>query len=382
VFLAGVAGVFGPGAANANATLKSAWRPAATVTRTITATVTATVTATATVKVPGPTATVTVPGPTSTVTVPGPTATVTVPGPTTTVTATPTTSPTTTPVAGVPEVGIYMSGSNSGLDAYTAGWPEQPNLASFYLGWNTTVGSIPKIAQYAGEGRTLQLELATKYSTGYALWADIAKGTYDAHIIGVIRSVDALGVPVMLSLDNEPDAKATSGTGEVAAGQTAAQYVAAANHFADLIHANSTRVESLVWIAGFNSAATSTSFLPAHAKLDNVGWDPYKTGTHAASETPTQLFATFINSVLIPSGYADVPRHILETGIKTDPFSSGGSFSTQTQIDFMKGIPAAMAADKIDSVTWFRANSGAHDYIPTDPTVDQAFKTMVAGLLS
>jgi hypothetical protein len=41
-----------------------------------------------------------------------------------------------------------------------------------------------------------------------------------------------------------------------------------------------------------------------------------------------------------------------------------------------------MAANDIDSVIWFRANSGAHDYIPTDPSVDQAFATMVDNLLN
>ena len=132
----------------------------------------------------------------------------------------------------------------------------------------------------------------------------------------------------------------------------------------------------MVWLAGFKDAATSASFLPAHAKLDNVGWDPYKTGSHPASETATQLFATFVNTVLVPYGYDDIPRHILETGIKTDTFSSGELFDTQTQVDFMKSIPAAMDANDLESVIWFRANSGAHDYIPTSSSVDQAFESM------
>jgi hypothetical protein len=76
-----------------------------------------------------------------------------------------------------------------------------------------------------------------------------------------------------------------------------------------------------------------------------------------------------------------VPRHILETGIKTDAFSDGGSFSTQDQINFYNGIPAAMRSENIESVVWFRANSGNHDYIPTDSSVDQAFAAMTEGLL-
>ncbi len=318
---------------------------------------------------------------------PAPTRTVTrtvTPDPTGGPTTTPPTSGNTTgsagPVVQAPKIGVYMAGNNAGLDSYTAGWPAKPNVASFYLNWNSSVPSLMKT--YAGQGREIQAELATKTGSGsWVTWADVASGTYDAHIISLIHGLDALGVPVMLSLDNEPDAKATSGTGEVAPGQTAAQYVAAANHVADLIHANSTHVQSLVWLAGFKDAATSASFLPAHSKLDNVGWDPYMTGTHATSETPTQLFATFINTVLIPNGYGDIPRHILETGIKTDAFSNGKSFSTTNQIGFFAGIPAAMAADNIDSVIWFRDDSGAHDYVPTDASVDKAFAAMVLDLL-
>ena len=38
-------------------------------------------------------------------------------------------------------------------------------------------------------------------------------------------------------------------------------------------------------------------------------------------------------------------------------------------------------ADDIESVVWFRDNTGRHDYIPTDPSVDQAFSSMVASTL-
>lgn len=274
-------------------------------------------------------------------------------------------------------IGIYMSGSNSGLDALTSSWPTKPNLASFYMGWNVTIASTAKIAQYANEGRVIQMELATRTGTSsYVLWSDIAAGVHDAHIINFINTADNLGTRVMLSLDNEPELKATSGTGEVAPGQTAAQYKAAANRFADLIHANATNVESLMWYASGNTSG-AINWMPTVTKLDNVGWDPYKRGDHPVSETATQLFATFINNVLIPNGYGSVKRHILETGIKVDAFSNGGSFDVPTQIAFYRGFPAAMDALSIESIIWFRANSGAHDYIPLDSSVDDAFRDML-----
>jgi hypothetical protein len=281
------------------------------------------------------------------------------------------------------EIGVYMSGNNAGLDAFTADWSVQPKIASFYLGWDTTEPDLLKT--YAAQGRTLQISLSTKSTDGhYVLWNDIAAGTYDAHIVSTIKSLDALGVTVLLALDVEPDGQydaqsdASGGSPGVAPGQTPAQYVAAADHFADLIHANSTHVQSLVWLAGFQDAATSASFLPAHSKLDNIGWDPYKKGNHPVDETPTQLFATFIHDVLVPYGYGDIPRHIDETGIETGVWPSGGQFTSAQQMAFFRGVPDAMTADDIESVVWFRTDSGNFPYIPTDPAVDQAFASVVA----
>jgi hypothetical protein len=241
---------------------------------------------------------------------------------------------------------------------------------------------------YTAQGREIQVRLGTKSSTGsYVTWADIAGGRYDSHLVSVIKSLEAMGVRVLASLDSEPDAQydashdaGGSNTPGVMPGQTPAQYVAAADHFADLIHANTTHVESLVWLAGFKDAATTASFLPAHSKLDNIGWDPYKTGSHSADETPTQLFATFIDTVLVPYGYDDIPRHITETGIDTGR-DGVVVWTTEQQIAFWQALPDAMTADDIESVVWFRDNSGRLDYIPTDPSVDQAFAAMVADAL-
>ncbi|HEX3930134.1 MAG TPA: hypothetical protein VHW64_05490 [Nocardioides sp.] len=277
-----------------------------------------------------------------------------------------------------PAIGVYLSGNNAGLSAYTSGWREQPAVASFYLGWDSPLPATMRSA--AADGREVQVALMTKITDGsWVTWSDIAAGTYDDHVIAVIKSLDALDTRVLLALDVEPDANYVNGEGGVAPGQTPAEYVAAADHVADLIHAHSSHVHSLVWLAGFADPATEAAFLPAHSKLDDVGWDPYKTGGHADGETATQLFATFVNEVLVPHGYGDITRHITETGIQTDASDAGTTFSTQTQIDFLRGIPAAMEADDIQSVVWFRADSGAHDYIPTDPTVDTAFASMLAG---
>lgn len=275
-------------------------------------------------------------------------------------------------------IGVYMSGNNAGLDAYTSGWSQQPEVASYYLNWDAPLPE--SMRPYARQGREIQVALMTKLGDGsWVRWSDIAAGRYDDHIVAVIDSLDSLGATVLLSLDVEPDANYVNGNGNVEPGQTPAEYVAAADHVADLVHAHSTHVRSLVWLAGFQPPAIEAAFLPAHSKLDDIGWDPYKTAGHPVDQTATQLFATFIDAVLVPHGYGDIARHITETGIQVDPSATGTAFSTQTQIAFYQGFPAAMKADDIQTVVWFRADSGAHDYIPTDPSVDAAFAAMLAG---
>jgi len=131
------------------------------------------------------------------------------------------------PTAGV---GVYLPGNNAGLSSYTGGWATQPTIAAFYLQWDSTVPPVMQSA--AAEGRMLQVGFSTRSTDGaYVRWSDIARGTYDSHIVAMVKSLDALGVPVMMALDVEPDGQYDK-TGHVAPGQTPAQYVAAADHVA------------------------------------------------------------------------------------------------------------------------------------------------------
>jgi hypothetical protein len=288
-------------------------------------------------------------------------------------------------------IGVYMSGNNNGLETYESSWPTKTNCNTYYVTWtgnssspNWTPPSHMSVA--AGQGHTIMLEMDSKQATGgpWVTWANIASGSLDSFIIDFLDELDALGVPVYLSLENEADLKWDAGDGKVAPGQTTAQYKAACDKVYDLIHANTTNVHSLLWLAG-GTASRAIAMLPTKSKLDAISWDPYKKGTECSLNT-SQVLNRFIANVLIPTGYDTVPkRFITETGIKVNAFNGTQcgitQFPTSTQIDYYNGIPGAMDANDIDGVVWFRTNSGAHPYIPTDPAVDAAFRDMVDNTL-
>lgn len=275
-------------------------------------------------------------------------------------------------------IGLYRSGNNSDLASYTSGWPTAPNAVTFYFNWgaNLNPASQPLLNQYAEENRLIHIAMLSKItSTSWITWQNFANGMYDSAMISQLQKIDALPADrIIVSFDNEPD---NSNPTAHAPNQTAASYKAAANRFYTLLRATcGPHVENNIHFAGGN-ASLCRSMLADHNKLENVSWDPYKVGTDPVGQTATQCFQAFINNVLQPAGYLDIPRHITETGIKVDTFSNGGSFDVATQIAFYQGWPAAIDACSLESVIWFCSNSGQHDYIPTDNSVKNAFRDML-----
>lgn len=290
----------------------------------------------------------------------------------------------------VAAVGVYMGSNMAPVDNYESGWPTKTNIGSFYFVWgaNLNSGSQPDLYDWCSrDNQVIHIAYMTKLNnTSWVRWDDIASGTYDSNITSQLTKINNIplgtNTKIIVSFDNEPD------NGNVTAhapNQTAQQYASGALHFFDMVHSIcGPKVETGIHFAGGNQSFCNTVLTSGgsslHSKLDNVGWDPYKKGTETTLNC-TQLWAEFINGVLIPRGFDDIPRHITETGIKTDVFSNGGQYTTAQQITFYQQWPAALAANNIKSAIWFRSNSGQHDYIPTDSAVDNAFRDMVDSYL-
>lgn len=290
----------------------------------------------------------------------------------------------------VAALGVYMSSNMGPVDGYESSWPTKTNIGSFYFVWgaNLNSGAQPDLYDYCSrQNYVIHIAMLTKLNnTSWVRWDDIANGVYDSNIVSQLQKINNIplgaGTKIIVSFDNEPDnGNATAH----APNQTAAEYAAGAIHFFDLLNANcGPKIETGIHFAGGNQSFCNTVLSSGgsalHTRLENVGWDPYKKGTETTLNC-TQLWAEFINGVLIPRGFDDIPRHITETGIKTDVFSNGGQYTTAQQITFYQQWPAALAANNIKSAIWFRSNSGQHNYIPTDSAVDDAFRDMVDSYL-
>jgi hypothetical protein len=269
-------------------------------------------------------------------------------------------------------VGVYSSGNKP----MTAIAGTKLTAASFYVAHGATLPAAVEAAAKAGQD--IVIEISSQKSGGYDTWAAFAKGAFDADLARHRDALAALatkyGVEVFASFENEPDEKVSNN--QAATGQTAAQYVAAANHWGDLC--KGAKVVPLVWLAG--NKATATDFLPDIAKIRAVSWDPYKTGTKTTMDA-SALFKAFAAKLDAKGWTADKARRLIsETGIKVDAFSGGGSYTVADQTKFWAQIPAAAKAAGVELVIWFRANSGAHDYIPTDASIDPAFAAMAASV--
>lgn len=277
-----------------------------------------------------------------------------------------------------PLVSVYQAGSNTAVVNGTLPTQYLPgmNLGSFYLGWNVTPASLPALVSYANQGMTLQVEIQTATVTTYTA---IANGTNDSTIISRIKYLDGLGVPVMLALNNEMD----NPTGKnLPSDSSAANYKAAANHVAQLVIDNATHgnVRNLAWFAGLGVGmpANEISFLPDINLFQDVSWDTYMTGSHAAGTTATALWQPFITTVLQPSGWTTdkVNYHISESGIVVT------AFTPAQQTAWWDTVPGALAALNIKSFTYFRDNSGGKAYIATDSGVDAHIPVVLTGILS
>lgn len=281
-------------------------------------------------------------------------------------------TPTPTPGGGTKRIGLYRSGNNKDTLSYVG---KTPNIMSFYIQWGAGLPSTLTAA--AKSGAVIQVaQLAKVNSTTFKRWADIANGVYDNELIDQIQKYENIaltyGVEVWLSFENEADARINN-SGKSAPNQTPGEYVAAANHFADLVTRYAPHVQNSVWLAGFGAFDTVKKFLPSKSKFAHLGWDPYKTGTHPQGDGVYETAKRFYDGVVVPNGWDGKRLHLYETGIVVDK-----GFDVANQADYYNTMMEDMAKIKnLESVTIFCSNSGGKNYVPTSDTVKKAMTRAV-----
>lgn len=114
------------------------------------------------------------------------------------------------------------------------------------------------------------LSIASTDSNGKVIqWSSIASGADDSAIVSQADKLKALGVPVLLSLDHEPETDTQNGT--------AAQYVAAYQHYVDVFRAQGAT--NVVFVAIFKAQSfnngVAAEYYPGDSYVEWVGADGY-----------------------------------------------------------------------------------------------------------
>jgi hypothetical protein len=286
----------------------------------------------------------------------------------------------TQPLSSKVGLGVYASGNNPWVTA-PGNSAVALNLGSGYLPYTGRISKSAGLMNAWNHGLDLVVAVDSKDGSGvFAAWDSFANGAHDSDWNGILDDAVALlkarpRQKIRLAPVHEQNLRI--GKKKCNPADQPGDYVPLANHFADLVNGRgNARLMPGHWTASF-----SATYLPDKAKMKWGSGDPYKVGTDPVSSTAADQFRPVVTSFR-NAGWTAQDMLITETGIKTDVFSNGGRFDVPTQQKYYASIPAAIATLGLAGVVWFRANSGDHDYIPTDPSVDASFGAMAAALLT
>jgi hypothetical protein len=213
-----------------------------------------------------------------------------------------------------------------------------------------------------------------KPNGGGADWADVAAGTVDSDLDGVISGIKAFGQRMFFSVHHEP-----YGDGE----GTPAEYVTMWQYVYDYFAA--ADVTNVVWVwclAGYPSHAENADgdghlgYYPGDAYVDWIGWDPYSQSTNKVLDGLVNL--TFQGPVGYPGFYdwavaefPDKPLMLCEFGSGVElPGGASGHTEAETTAELVNWAANVQNFPAIKAWQYWNA-IGTRDYQITnytDPT--------------
>src|SRR5664279_343327 len=189
----------------------------------------------------------------------------------------------------------------------------QVDVLHNYHQWNSAFPDAAETARALGGQELLLTWIGTRQDGTVVRWASIASGTEDAVIDASANRFKALGVPVWLNFQNEPEAL-------IGVSGTAAEYVTAWRHIHDRFAADG--VTNVVWDAVFmgvtsdNLIAKFRALYPGDSYVDWIAWDPNN------RNAPWASFADAVRPFydwLMDNGYGSKPFMLAEYGVVEDP---------------------------------------------------------------
>ena len=181
-------------------------------------------------------------------------------------------------------------------------------------------------------------------------WKEVASGARDAEIIRQADAFKAFGLPVLLTLNHEPEDDAP-GRG------TPADYQAAWRHWAGIYRERGVTNVSLTWIAMASSftggAARANSFYPGDDVVDWLGVDGYN-WFDVCQSSGWRTFAGVFSAFRTWAAAHPKPVFIAEVGSAEDAADPGRKAS------WIDAMPATLQGwPQVKAVAWFNPYPGA-----------------------
>lgn len=261
---------------------------------------------------------------------------------------------------------------------------QQLNGGSGYLRTDQTIGGSTGLMSAINNGATSLFVTIDSKTNGpvWHPWSEYTAGTWDTNLLSFRSNAVSLlnahpALTIYVSFVHEGNLRDATGTNpNKTASDTATTYRPASNHVADLMHgANHPRLKTIHWTTSLGSAVP---YLPDKTKFDAISIDIYKVGDTNHAWTMSQLFAGFAQ-FCTDNGWTTQSRHVTETGIKTDQFSSQQQgemqYTEAEQLAFWDSMSEAMADPTLNlsSIVWFEADGTNHDYRPQFPSIEPEF---------
>ncbi|MHA3702392.1 glycoside hydrolase family 26 protein [Jatrophihabitans sp. YIM 134969] len=149
------------------------------------------------------------------------------------------------------------------------------DILTRYHGWNEIVPDAVDIELSRDHILLVDLRARDFQTGGYARWADIAAGRYDAYLERTAEGLHRLGRPVFFSFNQEPEQELERGTGVAG---TAADYRAAWRHVHDVLQGPG--IVFVWWVMGTPVHNDwYRDLYPGDDVVDWISWDPYNFNT-------------------------------------------------------------------------------------------------------
>lgn len=234
----------------------------------------------------------------------------------------------------------------------------------FVYRFHRVTGSFPTAEEKAlvGSGRELHLSIDTPADM---TWAQVADGAVDTALAEQARGVAALGKPVWLTFDHEPDNPSKTALG------SGADFVRAWRHVREVYTKAGATNAVWVWVmigTGPGLVRAETMW-PGNDQVDWISWDVYnasgcRTGTFRPErwqsfEASFEIFRSWLVREGPRLGIdTNKPWMISEMGTVDDPGNP------QRRIDWYEQVPQVLAKyPQVKAVSmWDHIGNGACDY--------------------